>query len=524
MQSLNELRRTASRVLAASVLQVFPGTLLVEGREHLSGFYYDFIFPFEFQKDFIVLIEEKMRQVVKSGSIIKTLEMIPNNAADFLDHHQQPIRAEMALESETALVELVQIDDFVDFCESPYLVNLNKLAAFRLYDFSSLAKIEGKQITRILGTAFLDAKELKDYFRENSRKKLLLDHVQLGKDMDLFSLHENEEGKFWKWHPKGEILKEILWDIWKKEHKGFSSFFTPPQIPFSPQDITESHLGFLLSRKEMAFPYKIAEKAFFIEENPKLFYEGLLSSQGYLSDVAHVFCEEEFLLQECISSLQFMRKFSKLFTFVKTWTLVPSSHGKNTAHWKRQLEILKEALRLSEIDYLVDAQRKLKNGPELHLSVKDGMGREWGISYLRLECHSLEKVGFQGALLVRSLFSSMERLAALLLEHYQGWLPFWLMPEQVRVICFKEQISYALEIQQSLENSGYRVHLNAGDKPLKDKVQEALQEHVAYAIVIGKREEDSRSLLVNALNSQKEERMSIESLLEELQKESKFES
>lgn len=425
MESLNRLRRTASRILAASAIQVFPGTLLVEGREHLSGFYYDFIFPFKFRKEFLPLIEEKMRQIIKSAQPIKTLEMIPENAAEYLEHLKQPLRAEMACIEPEGLLQLFQIEGFVDHCPGPFLENVDEVVAFRLHDVTEMEE----QTVRIWGVSFFDRQELKDYFRGNSKKQLPKDHIQIGKELDLFSSFETENGRYWKWHPKGEIIREAFIQYWKKAHEEqkFQFFNTPMQVPFSKVEITKAHFEYFLSQKTPEFPFRIAELSYFTQEDPKKTYAGLLDSPGYFSDLAHIFCMEEFLEEECISSLQFMRKFSKISNLEKKWILYPSSHGKKaTLFWERQVAALKKALDVVEIDYQIDVERKQASGPELHLLIKDGMGRFWSGCSLKLECEETQKIGFQGSLIVRSLYCSIGRWAALLLEQDQGKLPFWL--------------------------------------------------------------------------------------------------
>ncbi|HSX03223.1 MAG TPA: hypothetical protein VLG76_00670 [Rhabdochlamydiaceae bacterium] len=412
---LNALRRTASRVLAAAVTEVFPSSLLIDGRDHQGGFYYDFSFPFVFQKEFIALIEEKMRALVKSGTSIDLLEMMPANAGEFLRHHKQPNRAQMAVEHSGMLIEIFQMAGFVDPCPGPYLSNVDEIKAFRLYD----ATQQSDQTVRIWGTAFFSVQELKDHFRGKSKKKPPAGHIELGTQMDLFSSYQE---KFWRWHPKGERIKQIFLNLWRKWHQEEGFHFLSTPHPSSALELTQAHLDFTLKRPSISFPYKIAEMNHFTEEGAKA-YEGLLASKEYSADVAHIFCDEETLLQNTISSLQFMRKFSKLFPFEVKWALAPSQAK------KKKVDILKRALEVLEIDYSIDERKKPANGPEVSLLVQDGLGREWSLSTLRLESLLLEKVGFQGALIVRSLFSSVERWIALLLERTQGELPFWLSSE-----------------------------------------------------------------------------------------------
>jgi threonyl-tRNA synthetase len=309
-------------------------------------------------------------------------------------------------------------------------------------------------------------------------------------------------------HPKGEKIKQNLLNLWRKLHEeeGFQ-FLRVPQSN-SLFELTQAHLDFTLARPSVTFPFKIAEMNYFKEEGAKPM-EGLLASQEYSADAAHIFCTEETLLQMCISSLQFMRKFSKLFPFEIKWILAPSQKR------KKQFIILTEALKVLGIEYSIDERKKPHHGPEVSLIVRDGIGRQWCGPSLRLECLLLEKVGFQGALIVRSLFSSVERWIALLLEQTQGWLPFWLAPEQVRVVCVdSEQMAVATDVTQKLQSVGLSVNLCCGGE--QEQLQESLHQHILYAIVIGKKQQDSNELQVSDLKAGKEERMDLRSFLQKM--------
>ncbi len=406
-------------MLAAAAVQVFPNTILVGGSEHLSGFYYDFAFPFAFQKEMLPLLEEKMRTLIKRGDAIALLEMVPENAAQFLVHRGQKARAESALRHIEPLIEIFQIEEFVDICPGPYLSATNEIKAFRLYDATEL----GGNTVRIWGTAFFSLQELKDYFRGKSKEKPPASHIEIGQQCDLFSPY-GEGG--WRWHPKGEQLKQFLLNLWREEHEkeGFQ-FLSTPRVA-SPEELTAAHLDFVLKRPSITFPFKIAEINHFTEVHFQP-GEGLLRSRDYSADRAHIFSDEETLLQNTISSLQFMRKFSTLFPFELKGVLYPSQKK------KKQLDLLKEALKASQIDTLVDERKKALHGPEVHFVVQDYLGRKWTGPYLRLECLLLEKVGFSGALIVQGLFPSLERWIALLLEKTQGHWSFdkGLLPEQI---------------------------------------------------------------------------------------------
>jgi threonyl-tRNA synthetase len=383
------LKMTASRILAAAALQVFPNSALRGGGAFRSTFYYDLVFPFVFQKEMVPLLEEAMRGLIKKGSAIHLLEMVPSNAAEFLSHHRQMARAAAALKEQETLIELMQIEDFVDLCPGPYLETTREVGAFRLYDH---ALLENGSV-RIFGAAFATALELKDYFRHKKQEKVPLDHMAIGKKLDLFS----RSGGGLVWHPQGEALKQFLLQSWRDAlaKEGFVFLSTP-----SAEEAAKAHFDFFLKREGAALPFKTAEMRRYAEEEGE-----------YMTDRCHIFCSAETVVQNLISSLQFMKKFSTIFPFEPKWVLHLSSKGQ---------EPLQEALEVAGIAYQIDGRKRPLYGAELVAMAEDHLGRRWAVSSLRVERQLGSQVGWPGALIVQTLFSSLERGIALALEEAQG--------------------------------------------------------------------------------------------------------
>jgi threonyl-tRNA synthetase len=471
-KSLAALRQTSAEVMAAAVVELFPGTLLVQGQSTPLGFCYDFVFPFTFQTEFLTLIEERMRLIVKEGRPLKVLEMMPANAAAFLEHHGQPKRASAVRAAKSALVRIVQSEAFIDWCEAPCLVHTGEVGAFKLQDFS-----EKEKVTRLSGTAFFEKSALKQFLKcvDGHAEK---DHVRLGDQLKLFSSCPESH---WIWHPKGEALRQNLLTLWRREHAKQNFHFISRSAPcFTPPA--------LLSRFRRLAETVTSHHALSADERV-----GLFQTQVHLSDRAYILCSEGELLEECISSLQFMIKISKMLSFEYRLVL-----GAEEAP-------LIQALKECQLDYDYDPEA---GEAVLEMRLKDALGREWTGPSLRLEKHHSGE-----RLLTRSTFNSIERMVALLVEQHAGSLPLWLAPEQLRVLVVGEQNRECAErVALTLQQLGWRLTIDARSARLGERVHDAMREKVPLCVLVGDREQKMGTVTIRAYGSTDEESVKVDEL------------
>jgi threonyl-tRNA synthetase len=473
--SLNELRRTASRILAAAALELFPATLLVQGGETSLGFYYDFIFPFQFKKEFFTLLEEKMRMIIKEKRPIQILEMVPRNAADFLAFHKQEMRAEEAFECEDTTIEIFKMGEFIDLCLGGSSADCETIGAFKLQELRS-----DREVTRIIGTAFTDRQELKNFLKkvENLPGS---DHQKVGDELNLFTKLDES----WFWHSKGERLRQQIIDFWKEEHvnQNFEIISTVPG------EMEKSHLSY----HKLTKASRIAEMGINLKKVNTL--AGLFESCPHLTDSAHIFGGPEELLTAAISSLHFFLKISKIFDFEHELILCPSNKKKET-------ELLSEALRKCQ---LTAEKGEQKENTTLEMRFEDALGRKWTVSSLR--------VNFKEGVLIRSAFTSLERFIALLVERYKGEFPFWLAPEQVRVFAIGDEDEETKKLSQFLQSQGIRSSWDCEKEKLNKRLHNALREKIPYCIFIGEREKITEKITLRDNHSGNEESMSKEALV-----------
>lgn len=565
LPSLYDLRRSTAELLAAATLDVFPGALMVEGKATEFGFYYDFIAEQPIDIHALTLLEEKMRGLIKSGEEIRVLDMMRENAISFFEHREQPIRANKISVCRNNIISIFQQGNFYDFCELPYITESQQIGAFKLLDIEKtwhfLPEEGAIEVTRIHGTAAYDKMALKKLIkaREAGKKK---DHRQISKEINFFELKEAVSTEEWEWLPRGNRFRNLLLDWWSGEHRkqNFEVVSSPSLIKESlsikagideesqgpycqidnenyviPTNLSPSHAilfkSKLLSYKDL--PIKIAEcgRIYSLTNNGVLW--GILNSRIVESDQAHIFCIPEQVEKELISSLQFIAEITKIFSFECHWYLrgqAAKSAGKPSA-WKKGIESFCSAFEKCNLSYEYNEQDGVFAGPIAVAHLVDAMGREWngpsiGIDFSipeRLELRYRTEEGKERPpiLLVRSLFGSLERFTAILIEHVSGRFPLWIAPEQVRVVPVTEENDlYAETICKKLVEAGFRANTMYGPDSLGAKIHSAEKEKIPYMVIVGEKEEKQHLITVrSAIQESVKQAVTLEAFLLQLQQE-----
>jgi threonyl-tRNA synthetase len=375
--SLESIRQAAAELLAFTVRDIVPNTIMVQGEKTDIGFYYDFLLDQPVDKDAIPMIEERMRINIKKSIPLKSLEMMRENAAALFEYHGQAIQANRVLYAENNLLPIVQIDSFYDYCYPPYVPLSSDIPAFKILSITKeRVNIPGSgliTVTRIAGTAAHDKDHLKKFIKRLEEAKLN-DCRRLAEEKDLFLV-----GNPTIWLPKGMKIRETITSWWKKEHlaQGFSL------VKASSHPDIFKHFNH--SNKDL--PVRYAE----ISE----------------SDTATTFCLKEQVSDEINKSLQFILKTSNILGFGSQWYLVAQNDR------DKAIEPLIEGLKQSEIPFSTETYKTSgKKGPRIEVRWVDFLGREWLGPTLTIEYRD------NIAIITRSVFSSLERCIALLVEHY----------------------------------------------------------------------------------------------------------
>ncbi len=500
--SLTPLNQTAAVLMAAAVTELFPGALIVGGQGTPERFFYDFVFPFEFQTDFLSLIEERMRLIVREKRPVRTLEMMPDNAAAMMRHRGQPLAAESLLQVERAVIDMCQIGEFAAYAPLPLLGEL-AIPYFKILEGFSLNTAQSKVI-RIVGAAAPEKDLLKAICKQPSVSSR--SHLTLALEAEMLQ-PLSEEG-LWLWLPQGEALRRMLVRFWEEEHAKQNFSFVSSPAAFIGEggegSIAQAHREafFRFGTKRTA---EIALVSHPQSSDPSL---GLLSPKAYFADRSHIFCPDEKLLEECISSLQFILKIPKILGFEFEIVLSVSSQGSQKTRSKATA-ILRQALEEAGAAYTVEKEDRFGTLASIDIRIADALGRRWTGPFLSIPEVAMP-VG-KGSMLIRSAFSSLERMTALLLEQKGGWLPLCLAPEQARIlIATGKSDPYAGQVCEALRAQGFRAIIERRECTLKARLYKAMMEKVPYVILLGEREEKAKALTVRAYGESQEQTLSLD--------------
>jgi threonyl-tRNA synthetase len=562
----------AAEVLAISVCDLFPGTLLVESKVTQGGFFYDFIIQQAIDEKALPLLEEKIRTVIKEAPPLQLLDMMRENAAQLLAHYSQSIKAEFLLCAENNIVQIVKIKNFHDYIPAKEELkigsNIAEAGFVKILSIQPITRFVENMgevsLIRIEGIAALNKQQLKKNYKKSEAAKQW-NHLELGEEMKLFSpcLETVSQGFFW--HPKGVIFRDLLLQVWKSilGEAGFQSLSTPFFMHSSLQKLRNHKLKkdfneqpYFLEIDEVDYvpaPNKTAFHARYLssqiihsEELPLCFCEfserfeslknidilGLYNTRLSYSDCFQIFCNENQIMNQLISSLQFFNKTFRILDFECHWHLT-ASRGKTSigsaAEWEQGAAWLTKALEACGFSFLYENSNNAIQGPRIELQVVDPLDRQWVVPWLEinllypkqfdLKYKVKENKACPLLMINGSLFSSIERVIALLIERNRGRLPLWLSPEQIRLLPMGERhVEYAKAISTRLKHAGFRVAIDLKEEALGCKVHAAEKARVPYIIILGDIEKKEEKLTVRSCQQNKtvNSRVTLEYLLEQL--------
>lgn len=531
--------RLGAELLGYVVWRLFPDVQLVGGGVNSLGFYYDFVFRQPLTKETLELVDVELYRFIKEDHPVRYLSMMRENAKSLFEHHRHFLLAEKAGEEDCNILELLQIGEFFGLCPTLTLASTLEAGHIKLLNCAVVAQEEegadSLTITRITGTSRPFAKELKSFLKTYEAFLKKRDHRLLGPKLNLFSFSEKMGPLGAIWHPKGMQLRRILQE-WLIQKIGPSAEICTPTavkenfLPADSQILEPFYFdgkeyllrpSFLLqhleSMKNFSFdpeelPWKVSETGTVFRYYPESQRWGLFCACSYLSDHTTICCKKEQVVPELISSLHFIEQIITIFGFKAQWFMV-AGRVKSPKNRQEQEAIgwLKHAFQESQCSYPLApdlCEEEEGETPRLELRISDPLGREWAASGVRILAavpEDLTKSDYlddmRSSLVVfsRQLWGSLDRFVGLLLEHFEGVLPFWLAPEQVRVIAIGEaNRDYAKEVSRHLEQKGMRVRLDLRQGKLGGRIHEAEIENVPFLLLIGEQERLKQKISVRA--------------------------
>jgi threonyl-tRNA synthetase len=531
---LEKMRHSAAHVMAEAVQALFPDAKFGIGPAIEDGFYYDYELPRSLMPDDLVAIEAKMREII-AGNFSFVREEISKTKAHKL-FAEQPYKLELIDELSDKKVTIYRQGSFVDLCRGPHVSSTGEIKAFKLTSIAG-AYWRGDEkrpmLQRIYGVAFETAAELEGYLARLA-EAAKRDHRKLGKELDLFSLHEEFGPGLVHWHPKGALVRQIIEDFWKAEHRkrGYEIVYTPHiaklnlwrtsghwdfyrENLFSPMDVEGQEyivkpmncLGHIMIFKTQLrsyrnLPLRYAELGTVYRYERSGVLHGLARVRGFTQDDAHIFCRPDQLEAEVAETVKLARYMMKTFGFNEYELLLstrPDHYAGTIQIWEEATEALRKVLESLDLNYSIDPGEGVFYGPKIDIKLRDALDRLWQGPTIQVDFNLPQRfdvnyIGEDGlehqvVMVHRTVLGSMERFMACLVENYAGAFPVWLSPVQVAIIPIADRhLSYANQVADALRENGVRVQVDDRSERMNLKIREAQLMKIPYMFVVGDKE------------------------------------
>ncbi|MFQ5669489.1 MAG: threonine--tRNA ligase [Acidobacteriota bacterium] len=548
--ALRLIRHTASHVLAQAVKELFPGTKVAGGPPTRDGFYYDFDKPTPFTEDDLGHLEERMADIIQRNLPVRRHELPREEAITFFEAEGEPYKVHFAKTKGGPTVSTYRQEGFTDFCSGPHLDSTGKVRSFKLLATAGaywLGSEKNKMLQRIYGTAFWRKQELDDFLKrhEEAQKR---DHRRLGKDLDLFSIHEELGTGLIYWHPRGAQLRLTVEDYAREVHSRHDYLFVhTPQIARKHLWKTSGHYDFYHENmyilpvddedeyvlKPMNCPehisiYKTRRRSY--RDLPMRFFElgmvhrkersgtlhGLLRVRAFTQDDAHIFCTPEQMETEISAVLDLVKEILNTFGFHEYEVELsvrdprtPEKYAGKDEEWQAAEKALEKVLDRHGLPVERKEGEAVFYGPKIDIKLVDAIGRRWQVSTIQFDFNLPRRFGVtytasdgsdRTAVMVhRAIFGSVERFLGTLIEHYGGAFPLWLAPVQVIFAPITDRtVDRCLQWARHMQASGIRTRVDQRSEKLGYKIRDAQVQKIPLMLIVGDREAQSGTVAVRS--------------------------
>ncbi len=534
--TLDRLRHSAAHVMAEAVGQLFSGAKFGIGPTIEDGFYYDFDLPRPLTPEDLPQIEARMREIIARNKPFARQEVGAESARGMFS--AQPYKLELIneLEQEGGQISAYTQDGFTDLCRGPHVESTGQIKAFKLLSIAG-AYWRGDErrpmLQRIYGTAFATGEDLEAHLARLAEAERR-DHRKLGKELDLYSIHEESGPGLVHWHPKGATVRRLIEDFWKAEHlkRDYDIVYTPHIARadiwktsghwelyrdnlYSPMDVDGQpylvkpmncpfHIQIYKSRLRSyrELPIRWAELGTVYRYERSGVLHGLTRVRGFTQDDAHIFCRPDQLENEVADVIEFARFMLGTFGFHEYDMYLstrPEKYAGTIEVWDEATETLKRALTRLGLPYTIDPGEGVFYGPKIDIKLKDALGRSWQGPTIQVDFNLPQRfevmyAGQDGqehqvVMVHRVVLGSMERFFGCLIEHYGGAFPVWLAPVQAELIPIADRHSdYAQQVRRQLKAEGLRADVDDRGLRMNAKIRDAQMQKVPYMLVVGDKE------------------------------------
>ena len=568
---LEILRHSTAHIMACVVGRLYGDVKFGIGPAIEDGFYYDFDLPDVISSDDLEKIEEEMSCLIAEELPFERSEMSVDEARRLMEQSGQRYKVELIDDLEQngeRIVSLYRTGEFMDLCRGPHIPHTGCARTFKLLSVAGAywrGKESNPQLQRIYGTAFASEKELQGHLKrlEEAQKR---DHRRLGRDLDLYSTDEEIGQGLILWHPRGMVIRETIENFWKTVHhqRGYQFVATPhianekiyyrsghipkyQELMYSALEIDgqsfrvkpmncPAHIKIFQTRMRSYrdLPIRYAELGTVYRYEPSGTLHGMLRVRGFTQDDAHIFCTPEQLPGEVASVLELADEMMKAFGYeYEVWLATRPEVSLDTAsdeEWERATHSLREGLEARGVQYQVDEGGGTFYAPKIDIKLFDALGRSWQGPTIQVDLNLPKRfeVTYTGddgeehecVIVHRAVLGAIERFVGGLIEHFAGWFPAWLAPEQVRILPITDAHQpYAREVLEKLQAAGLRATCDERNEKTGYKVRAATMEKVPYLLIVGDREAADGTVSVRSHDRGDEGPCSVEDFLDRLTKE-----
>ena len=571
-----EMRRhSAAHMMARAIMNLFENVQVDIGPATDEGFYYDFDLPHRISTEDFPKIEAEIARLIALDEPFVRKEVSADEAKQLLAGQQYKLERLADVVADGVAISTYTVGDYVEMCRGPHVEHAKQIGVVKLMKVAGSyyrGDEKNKMLQRVYGIIAKDEAEMKEIL-ERAEEAKRRDHRILGKQLKLFTVNDTVGPGLAHWLPRGARVRVAIENYWRQKHyeAGYEVVYTP-HVGKSNLWETSGHLSFY---KDGMFPvmhvqegegndayiqdyyvkpmncpfhiqcYQFEKRSYrdlpirYCELGTVYRYEkdgvrhGMFRVRGFTQDDAHIFCTPEQIVQEIKDTVEFAKKMLGKFGFHDIQAYLSTKPAKavgDPARWEQATQSLRDALEQEGMSYEVDEGGGAFYGPKIDMKIKDALGRPWQLGTVQFDFNLPERfhltyVGDDGKehqpyMVHRALLGSIERFFGILIEHYAGAFPFWLAPEQLRVLPISDKaLDYAKKTQAALKAAGFRVEVDSSAEKLGAKIREATLMKVPYQVVVGPRDEANGTISVRSRTDGDLGAMKLEDLVAKLQEE-----
>ena len=539
-KSLDILNHSTAHLMAAAIKKIYPEAIFAIGPSIKNGFYYDFEIKGNINPDDLPVIEKQMKKLIGGNHVFSREEITKEEAREIFKDNV--FKLELISEISDETVSIYRTGDFTDLCTGPHIPSTSRIEAFKLLSIAGAywrGNEDNQMLVRIYGTSFFTREDMDKHLARIEKAKQS-DHRKIGKELDLFSFHDEAPG-FPFFHPRGMIIRNLILDYWREEHlkEGYLEVSSPiilcndlwktsghwdnyaenmyfveideKDYAVKPMNCPGNILIYKNSQHSYReLPLKYAELGLVHRHEKSGVLHGLFRVRNFTQDDAHIFCTEEQLFDQIGNIIDLIDRMYGVFGFDKYHVELSTRPEKSIGSvkmWDKAEGILKDIIESKNIDYRINEGDGVFYGPKIDFHIMDCLDRTWQCATIQLDFAMPEKFDIQYAgednkkhrpvMIHRTVLGSIERFMGVLIENYSGNLPLWLAPEQVVILPISEKYDkYSIKVYKELQKAGCRVALDKRVESLNKKIRQAEMNKIPYMVIVGDKEERTDTITV----------------------------